>query len=290
MRIGIISNPAKDRNHATALQAAREIVHAGGTAVMGVEHRAAALSACPELTFGSFDGCSAILCLGGDGTFLSAVQSHYFSDIPLIGVNLGSLGFLAEIQPADLAPSIHAILDGRTRIEPRMMLSVTTLASNGLEKSSHMALNDAVVSRGGISRILTVDLYLDGRHVETVPGDGLIVSSPTGSTGYSLSAGGPIIRPDLELMLVTPICPHTLHNRSYITSSDSDVEIVIGDYPYNPVLTVDGRAETLLEPGDRVHVRRAEKPLRLLRLGAPDFFGTLPGKIYARGGQDADKA
>ena len=145
-------------------------------------------------------------------------------------------------------------------------------------------MNDAVVSRGGISRILTVDLYLDGHHVETVPGDGIIVSSPTGSTGYSLSAGGPIIRPDLGLLLVTPICPHTLHNRSYITSNDGEVVIVIGNYPYHPVLTVDGRVETVLEQGDRILVRRAEKPLRLLRLGATDFYSSLPGKIYARGG------
>jgi NAD+ kinase len=290
VRIGIISNPTKDRNHETAFHAACEIVRAGGTAVVGEEYRASSLSSCSDVVYGSYDTCDAILCLGGDGTFLSAVQSHYCNDIPLVGVNLGSLGFLAEIRPETLADAIPAILGGRYRIEKRMMLAVSTHSADGRAKSEHVALNDAVVSRGGISRILTVDLYLDGRHVETVPGDGIIVSSPTGSTGYSLSAGGPIIRPDLEVLLVTPICPHTLHNRSYITSRDGDVEIVIGDYPYHPSLTVDGRAETLLEQGDRVLVRRAEKPLRLLRLGASDFFGTLPGKIYARGGQDVDKA
>jgi NAD+ kinase len=291
MRIGIISNPMKDLDHGTAIEAAREIVRHGGTAVVGEEYRASLLAECRDVEIAAYDTCSAILCLGGDGTFLSAVQSHYCSDIPLVGVNLGSLGFLAEIKPARLSESILAILESRFQIENRMMLSVTTRSSDGQDKGRHVALNDAVVSRGGISRILTVDLYLDGHHVETVPGDGIIVASPTGSTGYSLSAGGPIVRPDLGILLVTPICPHTLHNRSYITSSDGEVEIVIGDYPYHPVLTVDGRVETLLEQGDHVVVRQADKPLRLLRLGASDFYGSLPGKIYARGGaQERDKA
>jgi NAD+ kinase len=167
---------------------------------------------------------------------------------------------------------------------------VTARDAAGRVKSRHVALNDAVVSRGGISRILTLDLFIDGRHVETVPGDGLILSSPTGSTGYSLSSGGPILRPDLSLILVTPICPHTLHNRSYVTSGEGEAEAVVCDYPYDAVLTVDGRTETLLSPGDRVSARRAERPLRLLRLGPSDFFGSMPRKLYARGGRDNDQA
>lgn len=284
MRIGIISNPLKDRNHRVATQAAREIAQAGGVPVAGVEYRGTALSACDGIEMADYATCDAILCLGGDGTFLSAVQSHSLTGVPLIGVNLGSLGFLAEIRPADLPQSVRAILDGRYRIEDRMMLDVAARDAEGRTKSRHVALNDAVVSRGGISRILTLELHIDGRYVETVPGDGLIVSSPTGSTGYSLSSGGPIIRPDLSMILVTPICPHTLHNRSYITSGDGEAEAVVCEYPYDAVLTVDGRTETLLSPGDRVTVRRADKPLRLLRLGPSDFFAALPSRLYARGG------
>lgn len=290
MRIGIISNPLKDKDFATALRTARCIVAAGGTAVAGEEYRDTALGRSADVRIDGYADCRAILCLGGDGTFLSAVQNHSFRGVPLIGVNLGSLGFLAEIRPDGVEEAVRAILAGRGRIEERRMLDVTACDAEGAEKSRHTALNDAVVSRGGISRILTVDLSIDGRHIETLPGDGVIVATPTGSTGYSLSSGGPIIRPDLDLLLVTPICPHTLHNRSYITSGDGEVRITVGEYPFNAVLTVDGRVETLLVQGDRVLVRRAERPLRLLRLGPSDFFGTVASRIYARGGTDGDKA
>ncbi len=290
MRIGIISNPLKDPGFGVALAASREIAQAGGTPVAGAEYEGTPLDGAPGLDFAHYASCDAILCLGGDGTFLSAVQSHSLTGVPLVGVNLGSLGFLAEIQPSELPRAVRSILDGCFRIEERMMLDVTARDAEGGVKSRHVALNDAVVSRGGISRILTLDLFIDGRHVETVPGDGLILSSPTGSTGYSLSSGGPILRPDLSLILVTPICPHTLHNRSYVTSGDGEAEAVVCDYPYDAVLTVDGRTETLLSPGDRVSVRRAERPLRLLRLGPSDFFGSMPRKLYARGGRDNDQA
>ena len=131
MRIGIISNPLKDRNHETAAKAAQEIVRLGGTAVVGDEYRSSVLAHCKDVTFDAYDSCSAILCLGGDGTFLSAVQSHYCSDVPLIGVNLGSLGFLAEIRPADLSEAILSIMEGRFTVEDRMMLSVLTHSSRG---------------------------------------------------------------------------------------------------------------------------------------------------------------
>ena len=284
MRIGIVSNPIKDHNFETAIRAAGIIRNLGSDPLVDADDALSSNVVSSQAIKGDLKTCDLILCLGGDGTFLSVVQSHHAQGIPIIGVNLGSLGFLAEIQPEDLEESIGYLVAGQYSIEDRMLLEAFFLDDSGSVKATKIALNDVVISRGGISRILTIVLSIDGQTVERIPGDGIIVSSPTGSTGYSLSAGGPIIQPDLELMVVTPICPHTLHNRSYVVSATSEVGVGILDYPFSPVVSIDGRPVATMSATDRILVRRASNPMKLAKIAHANFYEKLPMKISERGG------
>lgn len=231
----------------------------------------------------AFQDCDLILSLGGDGTFLNAVHAAYPHDIPVAGVNLGSLGFLAEILPEQLEDSLRRLVSGDYSTARRTVLDVCVLDGGGRTLHRDFALNEAVLSRGHSPRILPIELWIDGDFTELVPSDGLMVSTPTGSTGYAMAAGGPIIQPSMELMLITPICPHTLHNRSYIIAPDSTVELKIPYYPYRPVLSIDGQRDIRMDCTQSVRVRKAGQPLRVARLNATAFFSDLPQKISGRG-------
>jgi NAD+ kinase len=283
MRIGLYANPVKDRAYQVTSHAAALICSLGAIPVIGPEDRDTLLSEVPGIEIGAYDTCDLLVCLGGDGTFLSAVHQNGCSEIPIIGVNLGSVGFLPEILPEHLDESIRQLIQGPINHEHRMLLDVACYDESDTLIESGFALNDAVISRGGMSRILTLDLLINHETVERIPGDGLIISTPTGSTAYSLSAGGPIIHPELRLLLITPICPHTLHNRSYIASDSSQVVVRIVDYPYKAVVAIDGRQEIELESGGSVVIHRSEQSLNLIRLGHDRFYTTLPHKIHARG-------
>ena len=283
MRIGLYANPIKDRAYQVTSHAAALIQSLGATAVIGPLDRDTILSEVPGVMVGEYSSCDVLLCLGGDGTFLSAVHLAGCSDIPIIGVNLGSVGFLPEILPEALDESIRQLIQGPVHHEHRMLLDVDCYDESDTLVESGFALNDAVISRGGMSRILTLDLMINHETVERIPGDGLIISTPTGSTAYSLSAGGPIIHPELRLLLITPICPHTLHNRSYIASDSSQVVVRIVDYPYKAVVAIDGRQEIELESGGTVVIRRSDHSMKLIRLGHDRFYTTLPQKVHARG-------
>mgnify|MGYP002738660848 CR=1 FL=1 len=238
----------------------------------------------PEGTeFTSFSDADLIMALGGDGTFLTAVHYSEEADLPIIGVNLGSVGFLMEIDPAELAEAVHHIVNEEYEVEKRMMLNVRLEDDQGNPIVEAEALNDIVIYRGDNSRILTLDLAIDDLDVERVPGDGMIVSTPTGSTAYSLAAGGPIVHPLMQMTLITPISPHTLHNRTYIARPDSAVILTVNPYPNGAKLSVDGRLEYTMKSGYRAVIRRAKRELRLIRLGKDEFYQILPDKIHMRG-------
>ncbi len=283
MRIGIYANPDKDPGYAVARRAAQIINAAGSVCVVDPSCRDTALAAEPGVEMAEYADSDLLICLGGDGTFLSAVHLAGCDHVPIIGVNLGSVGFLLEILPENLEKSIHRLLDGQYHLEQRMMLDVSCYDERQNLLETGFALNDAVISRGGKSRILTLEMDINQETVDRIPGDGLIVSTPTGSTGYSLSSGGPIIHPELSLMLITPICPHTLHNRSYIAADNSRVVIRICDYPYQALLAIDGRQEIYLNSGSSIVIRRSDRCQSLIRLGPDTFYATLPQKIQARG-------
>ncbi len=283
MRIGIYANPDKDPNNSMARKAAAMILGQEGIPVVDPDQSDSLLAGEDGIRSGRYNSCDVLLCFGGDGTFLSAAHHHASQNVPMIGVNLGQVGFLPEIAPDEMEEAIRRLMQRAYTIERRMMLDVIALDPEGDMKGTGTALNDVVVTRGGKSRILTLDLSICNETVDRIPGDGIIVSTPTGSTAYSLSAGGPIIQPDLDLILITPICPHTLHNRSYITRSDSTVDITVDAYPHPVLLSIDGREELYLSQYDQIRIRRSSTDLRLAHLGFRSFYTTLSEKISARG-------
>jgi NAD+ kinase len=283
MRIGLYVNPEKDPSYGVARRTADLIASRGATCVAAPEFGKTGLAGSASISFAEYATCDVLISQGGDGTFLSTVHLPGCENIPVIGVNLGSVGFLPEILPEQLEAAIDQLIAGQYHIGTRMMLSVSCYDSKQNLLEEGFALNDAVISRGGRSRIVTLELTINREIVEYIPGDGLIVATPTGSTAYSLSSGGPIVHPELSLMLITPICPHTLHNRSYITSDSSRVVVRICEVHDQALLAIDGRQEIYLDRGSSVVIGRSERSLKLIRLGNDDFYAILPQKIQARG-------
>jgi NAD+ kinase len=224
-----------------------------------------------------------LICLGGDGTFLKYARKAYNKGIPMLGINLGSLGFLTEVEKTDLSITVECLINGNFEIEERIMLE-SSIISDGKIISKDVALNDVVISRGALSRILHIKTYINNDFVDTFPGDGVIVSSPTGSTAYSLSCGGPIVEPDLDLMIVTPICPHILYSRSFITAGDRVVKLVVDEnYCHDAMVTIDGQEGIIIRGGDYIEVKKAPCTVKLIRINSRNFFNILRTKIYDRG-------
>jgi NAD+ kinase len=220
-----------------------------------------------------------VVVLGGDGTMISAARIIGGRDIPILGVNLGSLGFLTEITLDELYPLLSDCLQGDFRFTERMMLDCKVLRS-GSEIAHHQVLNDVVINKGALARILDLATKVDCHHLTTFKADGLIISSPTGSTGYSLSAGGPIIHPGMNCLVITPICPHTLTNRPIVVADNSLVGITVTSLDDEDVyLTLDGQVGLELKSGDVIQVRRADYCSRLVNSKSKDFFEILRTKL-----------
>lgn len=231
-----------------------------------------------------------IICLGGDGTFLKVARKAYARNIPILGVNLGRLGFLTEVEQCDIDGAVENVINGNYRIEERMMLEASIIGNDGSIKKD-IALNDVVISRAALSRILHLKTHVDGVYFDVFPGDGLIVSTPTGSTGYSLSAGGPIVESDIrDLIIVTPICPHILYSRPFITSGDRTVKVNIDeDYYHDAMVTVDGQNGYPVRRGDSVEIRKAPCTVKMIRMYTKNFFNILRTKIYHGGEHKRDE-
>ena len=220
-----------------------------------------------------------VIVLGGDGTLLAAARAVGERPVPILGVNLGSLGFLTETSSDELYPALEDVLAGRYRVEERMRLEVSgERAGRGLGR--FLALNDAVIGKSALSRMVELEVLADGAPVTTYHADGLIVATPTGSSAYSLSAGGPLLLPELEAIVLTPICPHTLTQRPLVLPKSSQVEIRVhlqrGAEVY---LTVDGQVGEALAEGDLVRVHRAEHPVRLLVPPGRNRFQVMRAKL-----------
>jgi NAD+ kinase len=205
-----------------------------------------------------------IVVLGGDGTLLAVARAIGRRRVPILGVNLGALGFLAEIDLGELFPTLEAVLADRFRIEPRMRFEVS-VDHDGSEVARYLALNDAVIAKTELSRIVDLETRADGFEVTTYHADGLIVATPTGSSAYSLSAGGPLLLPSFEAVVLTPICSHTLTQRPLVLSSACEITVRVQDARGGVVhLTVDGQVGRELGANDRVTVRRSDWPAQLL--------------------------
>jgi NAD+ kinase len=217
-----------------------------------------------------------LVALGGDGTFLHGADLVGDHDVPLLGLNLGSLGFLTPYATAEAGAALVDAVEGRLGVEERMRLQVTLRGSGG-RLASHSALNEAVITQRDMARLMDLAASLDGDTIATYKADGLILSTPTGSTAYNLSAGGPILTPDLEAIVLTPICPHTLTNRPLVVRGDRAL-LVTNVSSDHAILTVDGLWSREVEPEDVVEVRKATRPLRVFRPRS-SFFSILRQKL-----------
>jgi NAD+ kinase len=220
-----------------------------------------------------------MVVLGGDGTLLAVARAIGSRPVPILAVNLGTLGFLAEISLDELYDTLEDVLAGRCLTEPRMRLDIA-VERGGKFVGRYLALNDAVLARTALSRIIDLDVRADGAEVTTYYGDGLIVATPTGSSAYSLSAGGPLVLPGVEAILLTPICPHTLTQRPLVLGHGSKLEIAVHNTRGGDVqLTVDGQVGCELCEGDLVSVRCSDHPARLLVPSGRNRFESMRTKL-----------
>jgi len=225
--------------------------------------------------------CDLIVLLGGDGTLIGMARriARAGVDVPIAGVNFGSLGFLTEIPLDDLYPSLQAILDGVAPIEDRMMLRAKTVR-NGKVFADELVLNDVVITKAALSRIIELAVSVGGDSVMRVLADGLIVATPTGSTAYNLAAGGPIVHPVVDAILLTPIAPHMLTNRPLVADGTSEISVEPDmDGNDEVFVTFDGQSGHALQTGDVVAISRAERPLRLVRSPSRSYFDVLRQKL-----------
>lgn len=223
-------------------------------------------------------GASLIVVLGGDGTMLRAARLAATTGIPLLGVNLGGLGFITEFNRHELLSCMEQVLAGVCRVEERMMLDAA-LTRQGKAIDSATVLNDVVINKGALARIIDLKTTVNGSFVTVYKADGLIVSTPTGSTGYTLSAGGPIIYPTTKTIVLTPICPHTLTNRPIVLSEDAEVKITLTSGADDVLLTLDGQRGLTLGKDDTVVVRKSPCITRLFMPADRDYFHVLREKL-----------
>ena len=222
-----------------------------------------------------------LLVFGGDGTMLHVARNIAGCNTPILGINIGSLGFLTAVPSSELARALNHIWNGNFKYESRALIEVSGNC-NG-KPINKTALNDIVVSRGAVSRLIGLDVSADGELVTHYRCDGLIVSSPTGSTAYSLAAGGPVIFPTAEVFALTPICPHALSNRSLILPLASAIRIKATNPAPATILSVDGQTITELDAGDEVTIRRSKRAIRLMHLADSSFLEALRRKLHWRG-------
>lgn len=227
---------------------------------------------------------SCIFVLGGDGTFLSAVRWIGNSNIPVLGIKFGEVGFLAEISEENLLSNVEMILAGKYKLKPRMRFDVQ-VNREGQTIARETVLNDVVINKGALARLAHIDTYIDEIYLTTYSGDGLIIATPTGSTAYSLAAGGPVIHPEVPGIIMTPICPHTLTNRPLILPEDVSIKIKLEEGSSDMMLTFDGQVGLEINGRDEILVKKAQQPLNMIRIHGLQYFDILKTKLRWSGGR-----
>ena len=223
-----------------------------------------------------------VIAIGGDGTLLKTARLVAASGTPILGVNSGKLGFMMQTTPGELDKALEQVFDGKYTLDKRLVLQGrigNETSGDATASSVFSALNDIVIDKGSICRVIELGIYVNDEHVNDVMADGLIVSTPTGSTAYSLAAGGPILAPGMEAIVVSPICPHTLSNRAMVLAARDRVRVEVrADHP-DLLLTVDGQENVVIQPGSTVELCRADHTIQLIRFSDRSFYDVLRTKL-----------
>ncbi len=230
---------------------------------------------------------SSLFCLfvlGGDGTFLSAVRWIGNTPLPVLGVKFGQVGFLAETTAEDLFSAAEAVIQRDFAIQQRMRLAVTVI-KDGRERSREIVLNDVVVTKSTLARLAHVEVYIDNHYLTTFRADGLIVSTPTGSTAYSLAAGGPVIHPEVPGIIMTPICPFTLTNRPLVIPDRAGIKMSLEKHSSNMILTFDGQAGMEINHRDSILIQKSPHPVHMIKVPGIEYFDILKAKLSWSGGR-----
>lgn len=277
--IGVVVGPEKPAAMAVVRDLAQWCKNRGIELLAHGE--AAAFAGCSPLTDHKGDLAAAIdliVVLGGDGTMLGAARLVGANEVPVLGVNFGWLGYLTEFTLNELYEALDDILEGKLVKEERMLLDVS-LEREGKRLFTHLALNDAVINKTAPARMVEIECRINGLFVNSFRADGMIIATPTGSTAYSLSAGGPVVHPSLSAILLTPICPHMLSNRPVVVPGESVVELVFLRGGSGLMLTVDGQLGEHLEQNDRITMRRSDTKFEIVRPVNRDYFEVLRTKL-----------
>lgn len=282
-RIGLIGNSGKALRAGVVRQAAQLIRRAGRKVLCDLE--TARLADLKSETFPDAASLARqvdlLLVFGGDGTMLRVAREIAGSSTPMLGVNIGGLGFLTGVPSAGLAGALRKVWAGEFHYESRVLIEATGRC-NG-KRIQESALNDIVVSRGAVSRLISLDVSVDGELITRYRCDGLIISSPTGSTAYSLAAGGAIVMPTAEVFALTPVCPHALSNRSIILPLSAKISVKAASPLPSTIISVDGQMVGELDAGDEVIIRRSRRTIRLMHLTGGSFLQALRHKLQWRG-------
>ena len=287
MNYGICSNGSRDTGYETAIKTAQILSGLGAVPVFetGMDENCPKLKEIQGVVFADFPktDLKAIISIGGDGTFLSKVAKYRELDTEFVGINLGSIGFLNEIMIDDIEKDLAQLVSGDYDTIDRTQLICEVFDKDGKLKGTSVCLNDIIIVRGAKPHITTLVLSIDGQIIERFRGDGLVVSTATGSSAYSLSAGGPILMPNMKDIIVTPICSHTLNGYTYVATSESEIRISLEEIESAPLICPDGRDFVDLESYDYVVIRRYDKVLRTVCLKKDSFFSNVRKKIVQRG-------
>lgn len=283
MRFGIHSNETRDIDYKTAIELSNFLVDNGSVPVFDEKMKDTAVASIDGVEFGGFEDVDVIVSIGGDGTFLSVISKYRSLNKPFVGINKGSIGFLAEVSAYNIDDAFTRIMENRYETIERMQLKAELFDKDGNLKSTDVCLNDVSVLRGDKPHIVRLSLFVDNERVEKFQGDGIVVAAPTGSTAYNLASGGPLVMPDMNVILVTPLCPHSLQNMSYVIGPDSVVEIHLGSFETVPLVCPDGREFPNIEQGDVLRISRYEHSVKTISLNFTGFFQTVKRKIVARG-------
>ncbi len=280
MNFGVISNKSIDPDRKQLDFICNKIINKKGKVAFALE-----LEKHDNLNGVPLKDTDLLISMGGDGTFLNIARQTAEFNIPIMGINTGSLGFLSAIDINDIDNAMDMVINNEYSLDERMMVRAE-IHSRSKPPESYHALNDIVIARGLLSRIVNLKVFIDNAYVDSFPGDGVIVSTPTGSTGYSLSAGGPVVDHGLDLMVITPICPHIMHAKSFISGPDSIIKIcVIEESGYSCILTADGQMGHELAGGDTIFITKSELSVKVIKFSGSALFNTLRSKIYYRNGE-----